>query len=140
MQLLVVWAYYRKSEIESNSHNLSLMVLNSKTSISCYSPHNDGVEEDVDRFNDNLRSIVTNVPVHTFPTLLGDFNARLGPEATLFTYNMETNHNGVKLADFIEEFNLVATNTRFMKPKNKLWRFDYPNSQRGQLDCKKEMD
>lgn len=50
------------------------------------------------------------------------------------------NRNGMKLADFIEEFSLVAINTRFMKPKNKLWTFEYLNGQRGQLDYILEMD
>ena len=49
-------------------------------------------------------------------SLLGDCNARLGPEDALFTYNSETNRNGEKRVDFMEEFNLVALNARFMKP------------------------
>ena len=47
--------------------------------------------------------------------------ARLGPEDALFTYNSDTNRNGEKLVEFMEEFNLVASNTRFMKPLCKLW-------------------
>ena len=58
----------------------------------------------------------------------------LGPKDALFTYNSETNRNGEKLVDFVEEFNVVASNTRFMKPLCKLWSFEHPNGQRAPLD------
>ena len=34
----------------------------------------------------------------------------------------------------MEEFNLYSANTKFMKSKNQLWTFEYPNGQRAQLD------
>ena len=105
-----------------------------KIVISCYCPHNARPEEDADTFYHGLRSVLSRVPAHNFLSLLGDFNARLGPEDALFTYNLETNRNGEKLVDFMEEFNLVASNTRFMKLLCKLWSFEYPNGQRAQLD------
>ena len=86
------------------------------TVISCYCPHNARPEKDVDTFYVVLRSVLSRVPAHNFLSLLGDCNARLGPEDALFTYNSETNRNGEKRVDFMEEFNLVALNARFMKP------------------------
>ena len=51
------------------------------TVISCYT------------FYDDLFSVLSRVPAHDFLSLSGDFNARLGPENALFTYNSEINRN-----------------------------------------------
>jgi len=41
--------------------------------------------------------------------LAGDFNSKIGPKDTLFTYNSDTNRNGEKLIDLIQEFRLLAS-------------------------------
>lgn len=51
----------------------------------------------------------------------------------LLTYNSSTNRNGHKLLDFVDEFQLVITNTRFMKLESKLWTHQYPTGARSQL-------
>ena len=73
-----------------------------------------------------------NVPAHNFLTIPGDFNAKLGPDDAKFTIHTETNRNGELLVDFMEEFNLFPANTKFMKSKNKLWTFEYPNGAKDQ--------
>ena len=75
------------------------------TIISCYSPHNTSDEQDVDDFYNTLRSVLDEVPAHNFLVVPGDFNAKLGPADVKFTHNVETNRNGEKLLDFMEEFN-----------------------------------
>ena len=45
-----------------------------------------------------------------------------------------TNRNGEKLLDFMEEYNLCPVNTKFVKCKNQLWTFEYPNGDRAQID------
>ena len=104
------------------------------TVISCYSPHNSAPETEVDDFYNELRAIVEHVPAHNFLMLLGDFNAKLSNPDVKFSYNTETNRNGEKLLDFMDEFSLFASNTCFMKPQNKLWTFEYPTGDRAQLD------
>ena len=104
------------------------------TVVACYSPHNNIMEDEVDKFYNDLRSVVENIPAHNFLLLLGDFNAKLGQSDVKFSYHTETNRNGEKLTDFMEEFSLFASNTYFMKPINKLWTFEYPTGARAQLD------
>ena len=72
---------------------------------------------------------------HTTFWLLQETFAQIGPEDSLFTFNTkETNRNGEKLADYAEEFQLLVTNTKFMKPTNKLWTFQLPSGKRTQID------
>ena len=47
---------------------------------------------------------------------------------------LTTNRNGEMLLDLLEEFNLFTSNNYFMKPKGKLWTFEYPSGDRAQLD------
>ena len=49
------------------------------TVISCYSPHNNSSDDDINDFYNTLRSTVENVPAHNFLLIPGDFNAKLGP-------------------------------------------------------------
>ena len=63
------------------------------------------------------------VPTHNVLTILGAFNAKLGPDDAKFTFHTETNRNRELLVDFMEEFNLFPANTKFMKSKNKLRTF-----------------
>ena len=58
-------------------------------------------------------------PAHNFLVILGNCNARLGPEDA-------TNRNSKYLADLLTENNLITTNTCFQKRHGKRWTF---------LDC-----
>ena len=42
--------------------------------------------------------------------------------------------NGTHLFNFVNEFNLVVSNTSFRKPQRKLWTFQYPDSTKAQID------
>ena len=104
------------------------------TVISCHSPHNSSSDDDIENFYTTLRSTIENVPAHNLLLIPGDFNAKLGADDAKFTFHSATNRNGELLVDIMEEFNLFPANTKFMKPKNKLWTFEYPNGHRAQLD------
>ena len=104
------------------------------TVIACYSPTNCSSDDDINDFYNELRSVVENVPAHNFLSIPGDFNAKLGPDDAKFTFHSETNRNGEFLNDLMEEFNLCPANCKFMKSKNKLWTFEYPNGERAQID------
>lgn len=137
-------AYEHISNVEEISSRLLVLELNGNpkvTLISAYSPHNSSDETEVDRFYNDLRSILDNVPAHNLLFVPGDFNAKLGPNDVKFTFNKETNRNGEKLLDLMEEYNLFASNAQFMKPTNQLWTFEYPNGDRAQIDyilCRKK--
>ena len=62
-------------------------------------------------------------PAHDLLLVLGDFNAKLGPEIPGFTYNGRTNRNGSLLLETIDECSLEATNLRFMRKREKRWTF-----------------
>ena len=44
-----------------------------------------------------------NVPAHNSLTIPGDFNAKLGPDYSKYTFHTETNCKGELLVDFMEE-------------------------------------
>ena len=95
-----------------------------KTSvIVVYSPTNCADEDTVKEFYDTLRNTISDVPAHNFLVVIGDFNARLGPEQVPFTYHDSTNRNGNYMTELLAEFGLLATNTQFRKKKGKLWTF-----------------
>ena len=104
------------------------------TVIACHSPTNTSSDTEIEDFYTTLRSTIESVPAHNFLLIPGDFNAKLGPADAKFTFHSETNRNGDHLVDLMEEFNLYSANTKFMKSKNQLWTFEYPNGQRAQLD------
>ena len=123
--------------VESISPRIMIIELegNPKITLICaYSPHNSSPENEVEDFYDTLRSTLDSVPPHNFLAILGDFNAKLGPDDVKFTYNESSNRNGEMLIDFMEEYNLFSSNTNFMKPKSQLWTFEYPSGSRAQID------
>ena len=123
--------------VESISPRIMVLELkgNPKITIVCgYSPTNEAPEEDIEEFYSSLRSVLENVPQHNFLCVLGDMNAKIGPEDASFTFDYATNRNGEMLLDFMDEFNLFSSNNLFMKPKNQLWSFEYPSGRRSQLD------
>jgi len=81
-----------------------------------------------------LKTVLENIPAHNFVTIAGDLNAQLGPNDAPFTSNKKTNRNGEKLLEFLEEFQLIPTNTKFMKPTKKLWSHKSPSGHLSQID------
>ena len=108
---------------------------NPKTTVVCiYSPTNSSPIEEIEDFYTTLRSTIEQIPLHNFLVLAGDFNAKLGPEETMFSFNSKTNRNGEMMSDFVQEFNLFISNTHFMKPRGQMWTFEYPSGARAQID------
>ena len=108
---------------------------NPKTTIVCvYSPINTSPIEEIEEFYSTLRSTIEQVPRHNFLVIAGDLNAQLGTDEVKFSFHTKTNRNGKILMDFLQEFDLFASNTNFMKPKGQMWTFEYPSGVRAQLD------
>ena len=93
------------------------------TVIVVYSPTNVASSEVVEVFFEDLATAVRDVPAHNFLAILGDFNARLGPEDVPFPYHDSTNRNGAYLTAFLTENELLAANTIFRKRTGKRWTF-----------------
>ena len=93
------------------------------TVIVIYAPTNCAEVGEVEEFYEALKDTLQDVPAHNFVAVLGDFNARLGPEAARYTYHNDTNRNGTYLAELLSEFGLIAANTLFQKRRGKLWTF-----------------
>lgn len=55
------------------------------TIIVVYSPTNVAQSEEVNKFYEDLRNVLRDVPAHNFLMVLGDFNTRLGQEDAPFT-------------------------------------------------------
>ena len=104
------------------------------TIISCYSPTNCSDEEDVVMFYKSLSDALRDIPAHNMVLIGGDFNAKLGTDDIPFSFHDSTNRNGTYLLDLANSFDLVVSNTKFRKPRRKLWTFRYPNSTKAQLD------
>ncbi|XP_033990665.1 craniofacial development protein 2-like [Trematomus bernacchii] len=93
------------------------------TVIVVYSPTNVAPSEEVEKFYEDLATAVRDVPAHNFLAILGDFNARLGPEDTPYPYHDSTNRNGAYLMALLMEHELLAANTTFRKRTGKRWTF-----------------
>ena len=93
------------------------------TVIVIYSPTNTADIGEVEEFYRDLRNTLRDVPAHNFLAVLGDFNARIGPDVAPFTFHSETNRNGSYLADLLIEFGLIAANAQFQKRRGKLWTY-----------------
>ena len=82
-----------------------------------------------------MRAAIRNTPSHNFLTILGDFNARLGPEEARFPFHTTTNRNGRFLAELLAEHDLLAVNACFNKRMGKRWTFcDRGTQTKRQLD------
>lgn len=73
------------------------------TIVVVYSPTNMAPIEEVEKFYADLQTAISNILAHNFLTVLGDFNARLGPEEARFSYHNTTNQNGEYLATLLME-------------------------------------
>ena len=107
------------------------------TIISCYAPHSGHTDLEVEEFFEPLSNHLTLIPQHSFVFVCGDFNAQLKGS---FTYHSVNNRNGSYLQDFMNEFNLLASNTCFQKRKNSLWTWRSPTNHLSQIDyilCRK---
>lgn len=88
-----------------------------------YAPTNSAEVSEVEEFYKSLRGTLQDIPAHNFLTILGDFNARIGPDVAPHTYHDATNRNGSYMADLLLEFGLLAANAQFQKRPGKLWTF-----------------
>lgn len=94
------------------------------TVIVVYSPTNVAPSEETEKFYEDLRNVLRDLPAHNFLMVLGVLNAaRLGPEDVLFTYHDTTNRNGALLAELLSETGFLTDNTLLKKRCGKMWTY-----------------
>ena len=87
--------------------------------IQCYAPTNDGEEEDKNQFYSRLQKILEMYPEKDITVLMGDINAKIGPDNTGYEKVMgthalgEMNENGERFADLCALNNLVIGGSIF---------------------------
>ncbi|XP_060792617.1 craniofacial development protein 2-like [Neoarius graeffei] len=99
-----------------------------------YCPTNTADEDIVKAHYDDLVRAIESIPSHNLLLVVGDFNARIGPEDAKFTFHKETNRNARQLLDLASEKDLVISSTYFRKKAGKLWTFISPGGIKYQLD------
>uniref|UniRef100_A0A2C9KWR2 Endonuclease/exonuclease/phosphatase domain-containing protein n=1 Tax=Biomphalaria glabrata TaxID=6526 RepID=A0A2C9KWR2_BIOGL len=122
--------------------SISMMTASGKvTLISAYAPTLCSLQEDKDKFYEDLKEAIANIPQKEHMILLGDFNARVGSDHTTWPDCLglfgigKMNENGQRLLEFCTFYKLCITNTYFRtKPQHcASWR--HPRSgQWHQLD------
>lgn len=85
-----------------------------------YSPTNVAPSEEAEKFYEDLRDVLRDVPAHNFLMVLGVLNATLIPEDVLFTYHDTANRNGALLAELLSETGFLADNTFLKKRRGKM--------------------
>ena len=87
-----------------------------------YSPY-EGSDEAEDHYA-NITSATLSIPKYNFLIVMGDFNAHFRQSsANKYSYHSITNSTGQIATDYIQENDLLTTNTNFQKRNGKLWTF-----------------
>lgn len=87
--------------------------------VQCYAPTNDSEDEDKDQFYSRLQKILETYPDKDITILMGDVNAKIGPDNTGYEPVMgthalgEMNDNGERFADLCALNNLVIGGSIF---------------------------
>ena len=123
---------------EIKSYNSRILVVHfngipATTIIVDYAPV-EGDEDAIDHY-EQLSDITRTIPKHNVLLVIGDCNAHLGPEDTLYTFHQKTNNNGKLLLDYSIETNLIIANTKFQEKRGKSFTFmSEMNNRKSQID------
>ena len=104
------------------------------TLISAYAPTLTNPDEVKDRFYEDLRHILLQVPPQDSILLLGDFNARVGNDCKIWPKVIgkhllgSSNSNGLLLLSLCTEFELTITNSTFQLPDGQKGTWCHPRS------------
>ncbi|KAK6060646.1 hypothetical protein COOONC_01695 [Cooperia oncophora] len=100
--------------------------------INCYAPTSAATDEEKDAFYKELEEMIKRERSY-YKYVVGDFNAviheempataRIGPHGT-----GETNENGERLMDLLEQCNLFHGNSFFTKKEDRRWTWESPNA------------
>ena len=109
------------------------------TVISVYAPTMSHSDESKEEFYASLKRVTESVSLDDKLIILGDFNARVGCNRSLYGQVLgnfgkgTVNSNGDLLLNFCAQFNLVITNTIFKQPDIHFYSWMHPRSKRWHL-------
>uniref|UniRef100_A0A8C5P9E5 C2H2-type domain-containing protein n=1 Tax=Leptobrachium leishanense TaxID=445787 RepID=A0A8C5P9E5_9ANUR len=109
------------------------------TIVSAYAPTMTNPEETIDKFYDDLNTVISSTPIADKLIVLGDFNARVGSDHTSWDGVMgkhgvgKCNSNGLLLLQTCVEHGLLVTNTIFSLPARNKTSWMHPRSKHWHL-------
>lgn len=109
------------------------------TLISAYAPTLDADNNTKDAFYESLDAVLSTIPDSDKLVLMGDFNARVGTDATLWRQVIgshgtgKINNNGLRLLSLCSEHQLILTNTIFQLKKKYVTSWMHPRSKHWHL-------
>uniref|UniRef100_A0A8C5LPA2 Endonuclease/exonuclease/phosphatase domain-containing protein n=1 Tax=Leptobrachium leishanense TaxID=445787 RepID=A0A8C5LPA2_9ANUR len=109
------------------------------TTVSAYAPTMTTPEETIDKFYDDLNTVISSTPIADKLIVLGDFNARVGSDHTSWDGVMgkhgvgKCNSNGLLLLQTCVEHGLLVTNTIFSLPARNKTSWMHPRSKHWHL-------
>lgn len=111
--------------ISARPHNITI--------IQVYAPTSDHDDEELEEFYEQLDSIIKKTPKKDILTVLGDWNAKIGPDAyqqwagTAGKFGLgETNDRGLRLLEFAQSHNLTVANTLHPHKKSRTVTWQSP--------------
>ena len=106
--------------------------------IQVYAPTADHNNEEVEEFYQQVSECLEEVKSTDVLVVMGDFNAKVGTEATEVSGQFglgEKNERGERLIQFCQEEKLIVTNTMFQHPMKNLYTWSSPGDlYRNQID------
>ena len=112
--------------ISAKPHNI--------TAIQVYAPTTNHDDEEVEEFYDQLDNIIAKVPKKDILVVLGDWNAKIGPDTyqhwagTVGKFGLgETNDRGLRLLEFAQSHRLTIANTLHPHKKSRTTTWHSPN-------------
>lgn len=112
--------------ISAKPHNI--------TAIQVYAPTTDHDDDEVEAFYDQLDNIIAKVPKKDILIVMGDWNAKIGPDAyqhwagTVGKFGHgETNDRGFRLLEFAQSHRLTIANTLHPHKKSRTTTWHSPN-------------
>ena len=109
------------------------------TLLSVYAPTLDADDNTKDAFYESLDAALSRIPDSDKLVLMGDFNARVGTDATLWRKVIgrhgtgKINSNGLRLLTLCSEHQLIVTNTTFQLKKKYITSWMHPRSKHWHL-------
>ncbi|XKL62987.1 hypothetical protein PGB90_005351 [Kerria lacca] len=106
--------------------------------IQVYASTADSLEEEAEKFYDDLENALSITKSFEITIIMGDFNAKVGEEISPVTGNYglgSRNNRGEKLIEFYQHKDLIIGNTFFKQPKRRLCTWKAPDDPENVVIC-----
>ena len=138
----LVHCIIQRKKISSRILSVTLNCNPKVTVVAAYAPTEDALSEAKEEFYTDLSEYLLTVPSHNFLAVLGDFNARIGPDmhrtapsvVGRYTFHESTNDNGHRLVELCDMTNLFSAFQRQPHKRCHMWSCQHPDGAKAQLD------